>query len=155
MAANVTARDIPARQFIPLLSQYLQQSGKMALPCPFSKNSEKMIQFEKWYFEIAASTLHQFYLHPSFPNSISSPHLGVSNSLRSRRASYGSQDLHRNQTQKMAQATKFAQSACFSQFQAIGWLVKDPTGIIFASKEAINEMDSIAKQASQAPAKSI
>lgn len=132
---SVTVRDVSSKVFLPLLAQFFQESGKVNYTNLLPKmgkygqctNQAYLDALQKWYCEIAASILHQVYLHPSFQ-------------LVFQKARGGSHGANLSKAQKIAQAT------CLKELIDIGWIIKDRTGIILVSQEGIEKMDSIASQ---------
>lgn len=141
---SVTARDVSDKIFLPYLAQFLQESGKVnyanLLPKmgnnPYSSNQVYLAALEKWYCEIAASILHQVYLHPSF-------------NLVFQKARGGSHGA------KLSKAQKIAQATCLKELMDVGWIIKDRTGILLVSQEGIEKMDSIASQIPKESSKNV
>ena len=120
-----SARDIPSREFLPYLANYLKETDKCQLI--ESKCPSNLMQVKEWYYEIAASTLYQYYLNPSFPQAFN-------------KSRGGSQDNQR------VQAKNEAHAVSLHQFIKIGWIIKDRTGIIYLSSPTINLLDMLADQ---------
>lgn len=139
-----TARDVSSKTFLPLLAQFLQESGKLDYTNLLPKmgqnrcttNQAYLAELEKWYCQNAASILHQVYLHPSFQSVFQKARGG-------------------SHSENLSKAQKIAQESCLKELMDIGWIIKDRTGIIFVSQEGIEKMDSIASQISQENSKNL
>lgn len=141
---SVTVRDVSPKTFLPSLAQYLQESGKVnyekLLP-KISKsacniNKDYLLALQKWYYDVAASTLLQIYLHPCFQISYQKARGG-------------------SQASKLSNAQNIARATCLKELMEVGWIVKDRTGIILVSEEGIEKMDSISSQILQGNTKEI
>jgi hypothetical protein len=124
MTLGRTARDVSPRELLPLIARYLQDHG---LANPIRKlplKESEIASFEPKVLEQLANLLHQLYLHPC----LNIPGFAVRSG--SSRCECGLlKRLHRHYVDRLI---------------AVGWIVKDSTGIFYLSDAVCGKFDELA-----------
>jgi hypothetical protein len=125
MTLGRTARDVPPRELLPLIVQYLKDCGfsKPIGNLPFSES--EVMGFESWILNQLANLLFQLYLYPCF----NVPGFGARGC---------------NSTVECALIKKLHQYYA-KKLIATGWVVKDRTGIFYLPDAVCNHFDALAR----------
>jgi hypothetical protein len=129
MNPKKTARDVPSRELLPLIAQFLKEHGlakpiqKLAFP------ESELVEFESWVLNQVANVLLQLYLYPS---------LVISGFA-----------VKRGSNNKECRLIRKLQHLYVARLIETQWIVKDRTGIFYLPDSLSNDFDSFAQSLSQ------
>jgi hypothetical protein len=129
MTLGRTARDVPPRELLPLLAEYLKECGFAEPIHKCSLPESAILELESRVLDQLANVLFQLYLYPS----LNIPGFAVPRGASRAQISLVKQ-LHRGYVQRLLQT---------------GWVIKDVTGIYYLAPFVSSRIDECANAISK------